>query len=85
MRLIEISDGISVKSDDIQALRDLKNGTTEIYLHHRKFLAEMPYATIISILNDEETISTKSSKDEAIKSTLDKLEKVLPSVGHFAG
>ena len=85
MRYIEIQDGVNLKVSEIEGIKKLENGNCEIYTHHRKYLSTYPYKTILSMLKEGEIVDRGLSDDEKIKSTMEKLSKVLNQAQHFAG
>ena len=85
MRYIEIQDGISLDIDKIEGIKKVNDMQCEVYVHHRKYLANFPYETFLGMLKEGEIVDRKSSEEEKINSVMDKLNKVLPSMGHFAG
>ena len=87
MRLIEIQEGVVIDASKIESVRkpDSIENRTMIFTHHRKYATSIPFETIIAMLREEESVGRNVSSDERVKNTMDKLDKVLGSVGHFAG
>lgn len=85
MKYIEIDDGVTVRTDAIEGLRRISDMTTEVFFHHRKYLANYPYETILALLKEEEVVTSNIARDEQTKKILEKLEAVLNKSQHYAG
>ena len=87
MKMLELSDGIFINVSDIEAIRkpDESEKKTIIFTHHRKYRSQMPFETIMAILENEELTDRHISPDAKIEETMQKLDSVLKNVGHFAG
>ena len=86
MRLIEIEDGISINTDSIERIVKTDDpNIAEIATHHRKFRVMMPYETLVSLIKQEDLAKREVYNEERTRSVMEKLDKVLPGIGHFAG
>ena len=85
MALIEIQEGLILETSNIEGLEKIDGNNTKIYTHHRKYLAKMPIETVTAILKGGEMETRNMSSEDSVKNTMEKLDKVLNNVGHFAG
>lgn len=87
MRLVEIQEGVLLDVDKIEGVKapDDKNAQTIIYTHHRKYVTTYPYETLVGLLREGEMVDRDLNDGAKVKEVLDKLDKVLPGMGHFAG
>jgi len=86
-RFIEVQDGVFVRTDAITSIRkpDALESKIWVFTHHRKWSSDIPFDTLIAMLKNDESEDRQISGDDRVKSTMDKLEKVLGNVGHYAG
>jgi hypothetical protein len=82
MRYIEIQEGVSLNTSQIESVKKLDTGGCEIYAHHRKYLSTYPYETIVAILKETEDREPFFSE---FGNTMSKLDKVLNRAQHWAG
>ena len=79
MRYIEIDDGLVVKADSVELLRELPDNQCEVYTHHRKYKSKHSYTTILAMLKEGEVTESTITPDESAIRALDKYKQ------HFAG
>lgn len=85
MRIIEIQEGICINSDKIEGIEKVTETTCKVYVGTRAYLATYPYETLMAMLKNEEVVDKGVGKDEQIKKTMLKLDKVLDTAQFFAG
>lgn len=85
MRLIEIQNGISINAEKIDGIKELSDGTCEVYVGTRTYLSTLPYSNLMQILKMESVVDKGTSKDEAMAETMKKVNAVLDKTGFYAG
>ena len=78
MRFLEIKDGFSINSEQIEAIEKVDDFTCKIYTHFNSYTANFPYVTILHIL--EEVVEPEDKNK-----VMEKFNAVLENAGHFAG
>lgn len=72
MRFIELSDGVSINVDEIEAIERTSQLKSTIQTHHNVYRVNIPYETLLQILRGE-----KSGKDAGLN--------IMKEFGTFAG
>ena len=80
MKYIEISNGLSVKMDEIEAISQGTNELTSIiHTHHNTYDSTFPYSVLLELLEREQKENTE------IKDILQKQLNIQKEIGVFAG
>lgn len=81
-RFVETDEGIVLNINNIEGIKRLSEGGTEIYTHHRKYRTDYPFDTIMAILKEGEVVEGVKQDNQAVMA---KLDAVLNKAQHFAG
>ena len=79
MKFLEISEGLSINIDEIEAIRKVDDFTCKVFLNFNEYTANFPYMTLLALLD---TMREEKSTNQEI---LNKLDAVLGKAQHWAG
>lgn len=82
LKYIEISEGLSVKIDEIEAV-GYGNGdlTSKVYTHHNIYDSTFPYSVLVELLEANKEVD----ENEELKEIQSKQLNILKEIGTFAG
>ena len=73
MKFIEISDGISIRKSDIEAIKKKEDMFSVVYTKNREYEASFPYITLLQLL-ETTSDSDMSAKVDQMTSSLKTLQ-----------
>lgn len=74
---IEISDGISVRKDEVEAIERGIGNTTVVHTHHQSYTSTFPYEVLLSLLEMKEKEPVSDIQQRAFN--------ILKEQGNFSG
>lgn len=82
MRLLQLQSGVSINVEKIDGIKDMDDGTCEVYVGKRTYISTYPYDTLMRLLSQDDIVDQGKSKDERMEETLKVLKE---SSQYFAG
>ena len=79
MKFIEIKEGVCIAKDEIIALEKIDEFNTRVFTEGGSFESNLPYTTLIQIIDSE------PQQDVEINKKLKHISTIVDTLGHFAG
>ena len=79
MKFIEVSEGLSIRIDEIEAISKREDMVSTVHTHHNSYDSTFPYEVLLSLIEREyETSEEAPTKEEEILN-------IFKQIGTFAG
>ena len=80
MSYIEIRDGVSINTDEIESLEKISDFETMVFTHHNKYKANFPYLTLLDLISMG--VEKEEPKEVALS---EEVTNIIKQQDHFVG